>query len=72
MHNAVTNDASLFSFTTIESVLKDFASQLTGDLTENQFNDINNYVQEIGNVCGTDSAIYSLVQWVDRYQWRIH
>lgn len=61
MHNAVTNDASLFSFTTIESVLKDFASQLTGDLTENQFNDINNYVQAIGNVCGTDSAIYSLV-----------
>lgn len=61
MHNAVTNDASLFSFTTIESVLKDFASQLTGNLTENQFNDIKNYVQAIGNVCGSDSAISSLV-----------
>ncbi|MEW7313993.1 C2 family cysteine protease [Buttiauxella gaviniae] len=61
LHNVVTNDLSVFSFTTIESALKDLASQLTGDLTESQYNDIKNYVQEIGNVCGTDSAIYSLV-----------
>lgn len=61
MHNAVTNDASLFSFQSIESVLKDFAAQLTGNLSANQYGDIKNYVQEIGNVCGTDSAIYSLV-----------
>lgn len=60
MHNAVTNDSSLFSFTTIESVLKDLASQLTGDLTESQYNDIKNYMQQVGNVCGTDSAVYSL------------
>ncbi len=61
LHNAVTNDASVFSFTTIESVLKDFASQLTGDLTESQYNDIKNYVQHVGDVCGTDSAVYSLL-----------
>lgn len=61
MHNAMTNDASLFSFQTIESVLKDFASQIIGNLSASQYNDIKNYVQEIGNVCGTDSAIYSLV-----------
>lgn len=60
MHNAVTNDASLFSFQNIESVLKDFASQLTGNLSGSQYNDIKNYVQAIGDVCGTDSAIYSL------------
>jgi hypothetical protein len=61
MHNAVTNDSSLFSFTTIESVLKDLASQLTGDLSASQYNDIKNYVQQVGNVCGTDSAVYSLL-----------
>ena len=61
MHNAVTNDSSLFSFTTIESILKDLASQLTGDLNANQYNDIKYYVQQVGNVCGTDSAVYSLL-----------
>ncbi|OAT17275.1 hypothetical protein M977_04205 [Buttiauxella gaviniae ATCC 51604] len=61
MSNQIASDASLFSFTSIESVLKDFASQLTGNLTETQFDDIKNYVQAIGNICGTDSAIYSLV-----------
>lgn len=53
--------ASLFSFSSIESVLKGFASQLTGAITADQYADLNRYLQDVGNVCGINAPVYGLL-----------
>lgn len=52
---------SLFSFRTIESVMKSFAGGLTDGLSATQYSDLNGYLQDIGQVQGSTSSIYSLV-----------
>lgn len=55
------NDASLFSYQSIETVMKTFVASMKDVLTDSQYADLSHYAQSIGTVCGTDSSIYSLV-----------
>ncbi|OAT16326.1 hypothetical protein M977_04642 [Buttiauxella gaviniae ATCC 51604] len=61
MTSVAANNSSLFSFTAIESVLKDFVAGMTDTLTAAQYSDLSSYAQNIGSVCGTSSPIYSIV-----------
>lgn len=61
MSSVSAGGTSLFSFQSIEAVLKGFAASLSDGLSAAQYGDLNTYVQNIGTVCGTRSPTYSLV-----------
>lgn len=61
MQTVAAGNTSLFSFRSIESVLTRFSDSLTGSLTAGQYTDLTSYLTTVGDILGTGSSIYSLL-----------
>lgn len=61
MQSIESGSGTLFSFNAIESVLKALDSGMSDVLSSSQYAGLQNYVQDIGQVQGTNSSVYSLI-----------
>ncbi|MEW7315002.1 C2 family cysteine protease [Buttiauxella gaviniae] len=60
MQSVVSSAGTLFSFSAIESVMKALDASLTDSLSTSAYTALQGYVQNIGQICGKDSSVYSL------------
>ncbi|MEW7315003.1 C2 family cysteine protease [Buttiauxella gaviniae] len=61
MQSVASGAGTLFSFNAIESVMKTLDAGISDGLTASQYAGLQSYTQAIGQVCGENSSIYSLV-----------
>ncbi|MEW7314995.1 C2 family cysteine protease [Buttiauxella gaviniae] len=61
MQSVESGVGTLFSFSAIESVLKTLDAGISDGLSASQYAGLQSYTQDIGQVCGENSSIYSLI-----------